>query len=517
MRTPCDEVVIASAKGAVVQRAGCERWILAATILASSMAFIDGTVVNVALPALQANFHATVSGAQWVVESYGLFLSALILVGGSLGDSLGRRRVFVVGVGIFAVASAACGAAMSIRELVIARSVQGIGAALLVPGSLSIISASFDEKTRGQAIGTWSGFTAITTAIGPVMGGWLIQHASWRWAFFVNIPLAIAVIAISLWRVPESRSSSAKGIDWLGALTATFGLGGVVVGLIESVELGWGNALVEGSLVVGLACLLAFVVIEERSKSPMVPLELFRSRAFTGANLLTLFLYAAISAFFFLFPMSLIQVRGYSATEAGAATLPLILLLFLLSRWSGGLVVRVGPRIPLVAGPLIVAVGFVLFALPGTESHYWRDFFPAFVVLGFGLAVTVAPLTTVVMSSVDQDRAGSASGINNAVSRVAGVLAIAALGIIMVHAFGAKLEQNLASLRLPEPAMHEIKAKETRLAALDPPAELDEASKQAVRLAVQQSFLYGFRWVILICAALAVVSGGVAAVMVPEK
>jgi EmrB/QacA subfamily drug resistance transporter len=514
MRTPCDEVVIRSAKDTVVQRAGCERWILAATILASSMAFIDGTVVNVALPALQTSFHATVAGAQWVVESYGLFLSALILVGGSLGDSLGRRRIFIVGVVIFAIASVACGIATSIRELVIARSVQGVGAALLVPGSLSIISASFDEKTRGQAIGTWSGFTAITMAIGPVLGGWLIQHASWRWAFFINIPLAAAVIAISLWRVPESRSNGAKGIDWAGAFTATLGLGGVVVGLIESVELGWRNPIVELSLGAGIASLIAFVIIEERSKSPMVPLVLFHSRTFTGANLLTLFLYAALGAFFFLYPMNLIQVRGYSATEAGAAALPLILLVFLLSRWSGGLVVRVGPRIPLVAGPLIVALGFALFALPSMHGNYWTNYFPAFMVLGFGLSVTVAPLTTVVMNSVDQDRSGSASGINNAVARVAGVLAIAVLGIIMVHAFGSRLEYSVGKLGLPDPAVREIQSKESRLAALESPAELNEPQKKAVREAVQESFVFGFRVVTLICSALAVISAAMASVMI---
>jgi EmrB/QacA subfamily drug resistance transporter len=478
------------------------------------MAFIDGTVVNVALPALQASFHATVADAQWVVASYGLLLSALILVGGSLGDSLGRRKIFIVGVSIFALASVACGLAMSIRELVIARSVQGIGAALLVPGSLSIISASFDEKTRGQAIGTWSGFTAITTAVGPVLGGWLIQHASWRWAFFINLPLAAAVIVISLWRVPESRSNNAGAIDWAGALTATLGLGGIVVGLIESVELGWRSLLVETSLATGIGFLIAFVVVEERSKSPMLPLALFRSRAFSGANLLTLFLYAAIGTFFFLFPMNLIQVHGYSATQAGAAALPLIVLMFLLSRWSGGLVVRVGPRLPLVAGPLIVALGLSMFAMLSAEGNYWKAYFPAFVVLGFGLAITVAPLTTVVMNSVDRDRAGSASGINNAVARVAGVLAIAVLGIIMVQAFESRLDRNVTRLGLPDAVVKEIQSKQSQLAAMEPPTELNESEKKAVREAVQSSFVFGFRVVLIICSALAVISAAIAAVMI---
>src|ERR1700736_4352411 len=255
MKTPCDEAVVRSANAAVPCTAQAGRWILAATILGSSMAFIDSTVVNVALPALQASLHATVVGVQWVVESYGLFLGALILVGGSLGDLFGRRLMFLVGVGIFAAASIACGFASNIHQLVIARSVQGVGAAFLVPGSLSIISANFDEKTRGQAIGTWSGFTGITAAAGPVLGGWLIEHASWRWAFLINIPIAAVVIAISLWRIPESRNVAAGRLDWLGVWLATAGLGGVVYGFVESTNLGWRHPLVFGSLVAGSACL----------------------------------------------------------------------------------------------------------------------------------------------------------------------------------------------------------------------------------------------------------------------
>ena len=514
MRTPCDETVIRSAAAGVPCGAEASAWILAATILGSSLAFIDSTVVNVALPAIQATFHATVVDVQWVVESYGLFLAALILVGGSLGDLFGRRLVFVVGVAIFAVASLACGVALNIHQLIVARSIQGVGAALLVPGSLAIISTSFDEKSRGQAIGTWSGFTAITTAVGPVLGGWLVEHASWRWAFFINLPLAAAVMAISLWRIPESRSAKAGRVDWLGALLATLGLAGVVNGFLESVNLGWRHPLVFASLLVGCGCLIAFGWVEVRATSPMLPLALFASRSFSGANLLTLFLYAAIGIFFFLFPLNLIQVQGYSATATGAAVLPLILLMFLLSRWSGGLVARYGPRGPLIIGPLIAALGFVLFAIPSVGGSYWKTFFPAVLVLGLGTAVTVAPLTTVVMNSVDQNRVGTASGINNAVARVAGVLAIAVLGIVMVNVFGSRLNQSLTHLSLSPAILHEMQANEIKLAGLQVPAGLDPGTKSAVTGSIKQAFVLGFRVVILICAGLSVVSAAVAQLMI---
>jgi len=517
MRTPCDEALMRSAVGGVPCRPEARVWILVATILGSSMAFIDSTVVNVALPAVQATFRATVVDVQWVVESYGLFLGALILVGGSLGDRLGRRLMFVAGAAIFAVASAGCGGAWNIHQFLVARSIQGVGAALLVPGSLAIISSSFDGKDRGQAIGTWSGFTAITTAIGPVLGGWLIEHASWRWVFFINLPLAAAVIAISAWWIPESRSAGAGRVDWLGAFLATVGLGGLVNGFIESVNLGWRNPLVFGSLTVGCASLGAFAFVEANFASPMLPLSLFKSRSFSGANLLTLFLYAAIGILFFLFPLNLIQVQEYSATAAGAAVLPLILLMFFLSRWSGGLVARYGPRGPLMIGPLFVAIAFVLFAVPSVGDSYWKAFFPAVVVLGYGMAVTVAPLTVVVMSSVNQDRAGTASGVNNAVARVASVLAIAVLGIVMVSAFGIRLNHGLAHLSLPPGVLQGLQADEIRLADLQPPAGLNPTTSAAVKESIGQAFVFGFRIVMLICAGLALASAVVACLVIPKN
>ncbi len=484
------------------------RWVLAATILASSMAFIDGTVVNVALPFLQTNLNATAIGIQWVVEAYSLFLSALLLVVGALGDAYGRRRIFNIGVVIFAVASALCGFAVNIEQLIAARALQGIGGALLVPGSLALISASFNEAERGRAIGTWSGFSAITTAIGPVLGGWLVEHWSWRAAFFLNLPLAVAVLLISVSKVPESRDKSNRGsLDWLGAALATIGLGGLVYGLIESPRLGFSNWLVLLTLIGGAVCLALFVVNEARAKNPMVPLGLFRSRDFSGANLLTLFLYAALSGMFFFFTLNLIQIQGYSATAAGAALLPFVVLMFSLSRWSGGLVDRFGARLPLTVGPVMAAAGFVLFAVPSLSGNYWTSFFPAVLVLGLGMAISVAPLTTTVMSAVGEEQAGVASGINNAVSRTAGLLAIAVFGVVMLHAFSQRLAVRLDEIQLDDQLKHTVYEQRVRLAGLELPSTLDAAAREKVKGAVADSFVYGFRVIMFISAALALASG----------
>jgi len=517
MKQPCDEAVIRAGGQVAPCIEQLRLWILAATILGSSMAFIDSTVVNVALPALQTSLHATVVDVQWVVESYGLFLSALILVGGALGDSIGRRAMFLLGVFGFAVASAGCGFSSSIRSLLIWRSVQGIAAAFLVPGSLAIISSSFDEKSRGQAIGTWAGFTTITTALGPVLGGWLIEHASWHWVFLINLPIAGLVLSISLWRVPESRSSHAGRVDWLGASIATLGLAALVYGFLRSSILGWTHPAVIASLIVGVGSMIGFVVIENSVRMPMVPPELFKSASFSGANLLTLCLYAAVGIFFFLFPLNLIQIQKYSATATGAAALPMILLMFLLSRWSGGLVARYGPKIPLVVGPLVAASGFLLFAEPDVRAHYWTAFFPAFVVLGLGMAISVAPLTTVVMNAVEQERAGVASGINNAVARVAGVLAIAVLGAVMAAAFSHSLQRTLSGMNLNPDMVQELESNTTKLGSLDAPSNADPGDAAAIRSAIAQAFIFGFRLIMLLCAGLAIASAAFAWWKIPSQ
>lgn len=514
-KPPCDDGVIQGGAALVAPARAVHvgPWVLAATILGSSMAFIDGTVVNVALPVLQVQLHATAADAQWVVEAYALFLSALILVGGSLGDRLGRRRIFTIGVALFTVASVVCGLAPTIQFLIFARAVQGIGGALLTPGSLAIISATFDGAARGRAIGTWSGFTSITSALGPVLGGGLVQYASWRWVFFINVPLAAAVLGITLWRVPESRDARIAGqhLDWIGALLATLGLGAIVFGLIESSTLGLGSPLVLLALVVGVAALIAFAVVEERSPAPIMSLGLFRSRTFSGANLLTLLLYAATGAVTFFVPFDLIRAQGYSATAAGAAFLPFILLMFLLSRWSGGLVGRYGAKLPLVIGPLIAAIGFALFAVPGIGGSYWTTFFPAVVVLGLGMAIAVAPLTTAVMGAAGQDKAGQASGINNAVARTASLLAIAVLGIVILAVFNGALDSAIAPLHLSAQTHLLLDAQRANLAGAQAPAGPQQA---AIQQAIATSFVAGFRVVMLICAALAVASSVSAGVLV---
>lgn len=517
-KQPCDEGQIRSGPAGAPCSKSSEPWILAATVLGSSLAFIDGTVVNVALPALQSDLNATVIDVQWVVESYALFLAALVLVGGSLGDRFGRRLIFGIGVGLFAAASAWCGLAPNVSQLIVGRAVQGIGGALLVPGSLAIISASFSEDARGRAIGTWSGFTSITAAIGPVMGGWLIEHASWRAAFFVNLPIAAIVLAIVFWRVPESRDEDQhSGVDWWGAVLATTGLGGVVFGLIESSNLGLAHPAVLSTLIAGVFLLTAFLVVEARTEDPMLPVTLFRSKNFTGANLLTLLLYAALSGALFFFPLNLIQVQGYSATAAGAALLPFILIMSLLSRWSGGLLDRYGAKLPLVIGPIIAAAGLGLFAAPQVSDNYWTSFFPAVVVLGVGMAVSVAPLTTTVMNSVKENQAGVASGINNAVSRTAGLIAVAIFGVVMLHAFNQNLDRHLLTKDLSLEVRHEIDAQRVKLAGLEPPPDLSAESRKTLERAVGDSFVFGFRVVMLMAAGLALASGLSAWLMIDGK
>lgn len=518
-KNPCDEALIESGPDVEDRSETVGPWVLAAAILGSSITFIDGTVVNVALPILQRDLAATVGQTQWVVESYALMLSALILVGGSLGDLFGRKKIFSIGVLIFGIASVICGLAQDANQLIVARGVQGIGAAMLVPGSLALISANFSKKNRGRAIGTWSGVTAIAAGIGPVLGGWLIETFSWRWIFFLNVPLVAAVLLITWFRVPESSDDKAtKRIDWLGASLATVGLGGLVFGLIESNSLGLGNAIVIASLVVGVLALAGFVLVEARIKHPMIPLGLFRSKAFLGSNLLTLFLYAGLSGLMFFLPFILIQVQNYGPTAAGAALVPFILTMFLLGRWAGGLVDRYGSKLPLTIGPFIAACGFALFAVPGADAaSYWTSYFPAVMVMSAGMAIAVAPLTTTVMGAVEERHAGTASGINNAVSRTAGLLAVAAFGVVLVMTFEREFSADVNRMQIPEAARQQLLDQAGDLAEIKIPETLPPDQMFAVDKSIRDSFIDGFRVVTIIAAALAVLSSIMAWILIPGK
>ena len=405
------------------------RWVLVATVLGSGMAFMDTTVVNVALPALGEDLGANVAGLQWTLNGYLVTLAALILLGGSLGDRFGRRRVFLIGVVWFAIASAACAAAVSVPMLVGARAVQGIGGALLTPGSLAILQSGFEARDRAKAIGAWSGFSGISSAIGPFIGGWLVDVGSWRYIFLLNLPLAVVVLVVAVRHVPESRdSSAAEELDIAGALFAAVGLAGVNYSLIAAGERGADFAVVLAG-VLGVAALVGFVLVERRSSHPMLPLGIFSSDQFTAANVVTVPVYAALGTVLFLLIVHLQVVLGYSALQAGVASLPVTVIMLLLSARAGELAQRIGPRSPMTVGPLVIGVGLALMTGITAGTGYLGGVLPPLVVLGLGLSLTVAPLTSTVLAAADPQHAGVASGVNNAVARAAQLAAIAVVPV----------------------------------------------------------------------------------------
>jgi EmrB/QacA subfamily drug resistance transporter len=490
-------------------------WVLAATILGSSLSFIDGTVVNVALPTIQRDLNASAGDVQWVIEGYALFLSALLLAGGALGDRYGRRRIFTIGTAIFTVASALCGLAPHLLVLVLARAAQGVGGALLVPGSLAIITAYFDEKRRGQAIGTWSSFTTITSALGPVLGGWLVVAASWRSIFFINLPVAALTLAITARYVPESREAATDApFDWLGAILCTVGLGALVFGLVEASSLGPTSPVVVLLTLAGLATLVAFFALEGRQPEPLAPPSLFRSHTFLGANIYTLLLYGALGGTLYFLPFTLQQVQGYTPAQAGAALLPFPVIVFALSRQIGKLTTTYGSRPFMIGGAVIVAGAFVLFALPGVGGSYWTTYFPAVIALSIGMACVIAPLTTAVMGAVPRDRTGVASGINNSASRTAGLVAVAVLNLVVITVFSSVLSAHLAPVVMPSAARHAMQAHSAKLLSIAIPPGLAPATVSAVHRALAESFLAGFRLAMLIGAGLAVAAAAVAAWLV---
>lgn len=485
------------------------RWVLLATIVASSMAFIDSTALNVTLPALQADLQATGSQLLWVVNAYQLLLSALILVGGSLGDRYGRRKVFLTGVALFAAASTACGLAPSAELLIAARAVQGTGGALMVPGSLAIISAAFSDERRGQAIGTWSAFTTVTTILGPVLGGYLSSLGLWRAVFFINVPLAIVVVMAAARGVPESHDEQAGALDGWGTLLIVLGLAGVTYGAIEAPGRSLQDPIVAISLLAGVVSLVVFLPLERRSRSPIVPLNLFQSTTFSGSNLLTLLLYSALSGAFFFLPLTLIQAHGYQSSTAGVALLPFSILLASLSRWSGGMVKRTGARLLLVVGPATTSLGFLLLAIPGLTrgpAEYWTSFLPGVVISGLGMGLTVAPLTTTVMGSVPDHSVGAASGINNAVARTAGVLAVAILGGLALVFFKSSLVGQARQLGSGQQVLEALELEAQRLGEASVPEITPPGEQAQIQLAIDRSLVGTFRLVAVICSGLAAAS-----------
>jgi len=515
---PCDASLIASTRTDASCTAHTKSLLLLATIIGSGMAFIDSEGVGVAMPVIGTDLHAGLPAMQWVVNAYVLATAALTLIGGAAGDRFGRKRIFVAGILVFIVASVACGLAMGPISLIAARAVQGIGGALMIPNSLALIGATFDEHEKGKAIGTWAGATSIAGALGPVLGGWLTDTISWRGIFFINLPFAVLAMLIARTGLPESRDPQAPArLDWAGAAFVAIGLAALAFALIQSSELGWRNPEVFLFGIGGLCVLGAFLWTEARGSAPMVPLGLFRSSRFGGINLLTLLLYGALSGGFFLVPFDLIRVQSYSAAEAGAAFLPFPLVMIALSRWSGGLLDRFGARPPLIIGPAITAVGLGWLALAGLGGSYWLAVLPPMLIMGLGMAVSVAPLTAAVMSAVPGRQVGVASGVNNAVTDIASLLAVAVFGAVGLSVFDHMLDRELGDLGSAPELTEAIAAVKRTLAGSDLPGDLPAGTRAALQTAISGSFAASFRLLMLGACGLAALSALSAAVTIRRE
>ena len=491
------------------------RWTLVAMILCSGIVFLQSTVINVALPSLGRDLEAGLSGLQWIVDGYILTLSALLILGGSLGDRYGRRRVMIVGLVGFGVTSIACGLAPSTRWLIGARVLQGVAGALLVPGSLAIIRDVYtDREVRGEAIGQWSGWSGVVTVIGPLVGGSLVDNLSWRWIFLVSVPLIAAAVCLMLSRVPESRAEDPpERLDWLGGALVTLGLGGIAYGLIEGPVVGWSAVGVLIALVGGVTSLVLFPFVEARKGEPMVPLRLFRSRNFTGANLTTLGVYFALQGTSFFVVLYLQNVVGYSALIAGLVLAPTSLLLLVLSPVFGRLSGEHGARLFMTVGPLVCAAGLLLFTRLSPDAEFWREVLPATIVFGLGMSVTVAPLTDTVMSAVSDRYSGVAAAVNNVSSRVAGLLAVAGLGVVVSLSFRAAVATRTEDLSLSPPASEAIEEVEREPTGAFDVAELPPRAEEAVL----SSYTVAFHRAMIVCAAMAAIGGGMAALMVRDQ
>lgn len=490
--------------------------ILLATILASAMAFLDGTVVNIAIPTIQTNLHATITDIQWLINGYTLMLATLILISGSLGDRFGRKKVFVYGIALFITASLLCGFAHSILQLIIFRIIQGIGAAMMIPGSLSIIDSSFDASHRGRAIGLWSGFAGGVATLGPFLGGWLIQTFGWSSIFYINIPLGLLALYMTLRFVPESKNNEACYVDIWGTVWIFLGLFGISYGLISAPTSGWFHPLVLFSFIGGIICCIIFVFGEMRAKESLIPFTIFKSSLVTGANIATFFLYFALSGVIFFLVLNLQQIQHFSPLLAGMSMLPSIILITFLSGAGGLLADKIGPRLPMVIGPCLVGTGMSILALPGDHPNYFLQYFPGLILFGLGMALVIAPLTKSALA-VERRYSGAASGVNNAISRISGLFAIALLGAIILGLFSLQLSYKMRTSHLPLQEQKEIMNQSDRLGSIQIPAYYPQADKVSINNSIDSSFMYAFRWIMGINACLAFFSGAVAVVTIKNK
>jgi EmrB/QacA subfamily drug resistance transporter len=483
------------------------KWIMLSTILASSMAFIDATALNVVLPSLQKDLHANGSDLFWILNAYLLMLASLILIGGAIGDRLGRKKVFTVGILIFVIGSAACGFAFDINSIVIFRLIQGLGGALMIPGSLSIISSGIDHKEQGRAIGIWSACTTVVTMGGPILGGALADSGLWRYIFFINVPIGLAAILVLLTKVRESKESGPKKpVDIFGAATIALSLAAATYGFLSLPSHGFWHIEVAGALFAGVILFIVFIIWQAKYTYPMMPLRLFKDLTFSGANLLTFFLYAGLGTGMLFLSLNLVQIQGYSQLQSGLAFLPFTLLLIALASFAGKLSDRYGPRYFLIIGPLMAGVGlFLLSLIEETQGpkDYWTTFFIGIIIFGLGMSFTVAPLTTTVMGSVEEHYSGTASGINNAISRIASVFANAIFGALAVILFSNALQGNTRDFLLNNKEKIEMLSQSKELGNARPPANLGKEKQLLIKKLYQKSFVHAYVIIMRIAAGLA--------------
>ncbi len=497
------------------------KWIMVSAILASAMAFIDSTALNVVLPSLQKSLNATGTDLFWLLNAYLLMLASLILIGGSLGDKLGRKKIFMVGIVIFIVGSAACGMAPGVIYLIAFRIVQGIGGALMIPGSLSLISSLISEKERGRAIGTWSAVTTIVTMGGPVLGGALADAGLWRFIFFINVPIGLAALAILWLQVPESHDTdSDQTIDIPGAVTIALGLALLTFGFLRVPAVGWNSIQVVCPLAAGVLFFITFIIIENKSKHPMMPLTLFSSLTFSGVNLLTFFLYAGLGSGMLFLSLNLVQAQGYSQLQSGLTFLPFTILMVLIARFAGGLADKYGPRRLLIAGPGAAGAGLLILSFvkqTNGPEDYWTTFFPGIIVFGLGMSFTVAPLTATVMAAVSDHFSGTASGINNALTRIANVFANAIFGALAVLFFSGALQTGIQNTPLTVKEKQAVMVQAANLGNAKAPAWLPVAQRAVVEKSYHSAFIHTYQVILRISAGLAFLGALMAMLFVPNR